>query len=316
MVAITVVIALFNKSKYIEKCIQSVLQQSYQNWRLVIVDDGSTDDSLEKARKYTHEERIIIVTQDNAGPGSARNAGLKLCDTKYIAFLDADDFWKPQFIEKALLALENNSVSDLWLCGSIWEPLGEKRPPFLKQEGDHSGGNWSVGSFLSGEEVEETVNLFATGAVVAKTEVIRKYHGYFDKKKVTFGEDAYLWLQVLFNHSCYREKEFLLVVNTEGSDLGIGRRSVKPIPPSLLYPEPLIHNCPVNHQPSLWAYLNLIAFMAFRREVYQGKIGSAFKLWITYPKLVHYKSQEFLPIPLALMWYPFRLFVKNMIKHK
>ena len=130
---VTVVIALYNKEKYIKECIDSVLNQSYQNFKLVIVNDGSTDNSFEIVRSYS-DDRIMAIDQPNQGPGVARNKGLSVCETKYVSFLDADDTWHSDFIKTGIGALESNPDCDVFLCGAVWQPLGEIRLPFFSFE--------------------------------------------------------------------------------------------------------------------------------------------------------------------------------------
>ncbi|MDB5272148.1 MAG: glycosyl transferase family 2 [Chitinophagaceae bacterium] len=310
---ITVVIALFNKAAYVEKCIASVLAQSMGSFSLIVVDDGSSDGSPKLVEQF-NDERLQLISINNSGPGVARNIGLKRSDTEYIAFLDADDHWHIDFLKTALHALERHPACDLWLCGASWEPLGERREPCLTREKKtYQDGPWNLETNYTAEETYEALNLFATGAVVAKTSVIKKYKGYFDRKRCTSGEDGYLWLQVMYNHQIYRERSLLLFINTTGSDLGIGRRSLKPIPPWLLYPQPIIAQCPSVYRKSLHSFFELTAFMAFRREVYQGKLVHGLRLWWHYPGLSKYRANYAL-IAYALLWYPFKHYVRLFLK--
>lgn len=95
----SVVIPLYNKKHTIRECIASVLSQSYQDFELLVIDDGSTDNSFQVLSEYS-DNRIRIVQQSNGGVSSARNLGLKLAKSKYVALLDADDLWMPDYLEK------------------------------------------------------------------------------------------------------------------------------------------------------------------------------------------------------------------------
>lgn len=88
----SVVVPLYNKQDFIGRAIESVLGQSVADFELIIVDDGSTDHSVERVLSYG-DPRIQLVQQANAGPGAARNAGMRRCSRPWIAFLDGDDFW-------------------------------------------------------------------------------------------------------------------------------------------------------------------------------------------------------------------------------
>ena len=93
----SVVIPLYNKANYIQKAIESVLSQKMQAFELIIVDDGSTDNSLQKASRFK-DVRIRTVQQSNAGVSVTRNRGVEQANFPYIAFLDADDWWHSEFL--------------------------------------------------------------------------------------------------------------------------------------------------------------------------------------------------------------------------
>ncbi|MEM4166724.1 MAG: glycosyltransferase [Candidatus Bilamarchaeaceae archaeon] len=93
----SVVIPLYNKLYYIGRTIKSVLSQTYMNYELIVVDDGSTDKSVDVVRKFD-DKRIRIIQQKNAGESAARNRGINEAKYEFIAFLDADDEWQPNFL--------------------------------------------------------------------------------------------------------------------------------------------------------------------------------------------------------------------------
>ena len=93
----SVVIPLYNKEKYIARSISSVLHQTYENFELLVIDDGSTDESCRVAASI-EDSRIRLIHKKNGGESSARNFGIKHSSNDYIAFLDADDEWAPNFL--------------------------------------------------------------------------------------------------------------------------------------------------------------------------------------------------------------------------
>lgn len=101
----SVIIPLYNKEIYIAETVQSVLNQSFENFELIIVDDGSTDKSLEIVRSYK-DDRIKIYSQENKGAGAARNYGAELAKADYIAFLDADDLWNTNHLKTLKESIE------------------------------------------------------------------------------------------------------------------------------------------------------------------------------------------------------------------
>lgn len=99
MAFFSVIIPLYNKENYIHRTIESILNQSFTDFELIIVDDASTDDSLVLAKKYTSEKIIFIEHAKNKGLAATRNTGIKQASSSYITFLDADDYWKPNFLK-------------------------------------------------------------------------------------------------------------------------------------------------------------------------------------------------------------------------
>ena len=100
MIKISIVMPVYNAEKTIQKSIESLINQTYSNWELIAVDDGSIDNSYEILTKYSiKDSRIQVFHQDNKGPGAARNVALKQASGDYYAFLDADDFWVGDFLQ-------------------------------------------------------------------------------------------------------------------------------------------------------------------------------------------------------------------------
>lgn len=99
---VTFIIPAYNVEKYIGECLDSLLHQTVTDHKVIVVNDGSTDSTGEIVKKYAEAwpDRIRYVEQVNKGLGAARNTGLDLVDTEYVAFLDSDDWWDPFFVEK------------------------------------------------------------------------------------------------------------------------------------------------------------------------------------------------------------------------
>lgn len=111
MPTISVVIPLFNKEHSIIRAIDSVLVQSFENFELIVVDDGSIDGSVDKVKQLT-DKRLKLVSQTNQGAAAARNYGTSIAVAEHVAFLDADDCYHPDFLQKIanLIALNPNAV--------------------------------------------------------------------------------------------------------------------------------------------------------------------------------------------------------------
>ena len=110
---ISIITPLYNSKQHILDTIQSVQYQTYANWELIIIDDASNDGSVKVAESFsTQDKRIKLIKLDsNKGPAVARNKGIKECSGRYIAFLDSDDLWMPEKLEKQLEFMDDHKAS-------------------------------------------------------------------------------------------------------------------------------------------------------------------------------------------------------------
>ena len=105
--SVSVILPCYNAQAYIHQCVDSILNQTLTDLELICVDDGSTDATLEILRSYqAADSRVRVIRQENGGAGAARNNGLRLARGTYLSFLDADDFFEPAMLEKAVDAAE------------------------------------------------------------------------------------------------------------------------------------------------------------------------------------------------------------------
>lgn len=116
---ISIIVPVFNAAPFLKKCIESILNQTYKDFELILIDDGSTDMSLDICRNYALKDaRIIVLSKINEGAGLARNLGLKIAKGEYIGFVDSDDYISPNMYEELYTsALKNNA--DIVQCGYI-----------------------------------------------------------------------------------------------------------------------------------------------------------------------------------------------------
>ncbi len=108
---VSIIIPIYNASAFLKDSIGSIVKQTYRNWELICVDDGSTDDSVEIIEKYIYEDnRILLLKQKNMHAGVARNTGLEKAQGDYVIFLDADDYFEPKMLEKLVYTMEQKNV--------------------------------------------------------------------------------------------------------------------------------------------------------------------------------------------------------------
>lgn len=112
---VSVVMPLYNKRPYVKRAIESVRQQTFTRWELIIIDDGSTDGSSSEIPK--HDQRIRLFQQANTGPSAARNHGIRMAQGEFVAFLDADDCYRPQKLEVEMELLKKNNMAQ-WMISA------------------------------------------------------------------------------------------------------------------------------------------------------------------------------------------------------
>ncbi|NMG06810.1 glycosyltransferase family 2 protein [Brasilonema sp. UFV-L1] len=137
MKKVSVIIPVYKVEKYVAATIQSVLAQTYENFELLIIDDGSPDKSIEICQQFT-DNRIKIIRQENRGVAAARNLGIRHAQGEYLAFLDADDLWVPEKLEKHVEHLNNSPAVGVSFCRSCFideagKPLGIYQITKLKE---------------------------------------------------------------------------------------------------------------------------------------------------------------------------------------
>lgn len=113
---ISIIVPIYNMSKYLDRCMESLLKQTYTNIEIIMVDDGSPDDCGSKCDDYaSRDRRIKVIHKQNAGLGMARNSGLDIANGKYVAFIDSDDYVDIEMIEKLYHRLQNTKA-DTCFC--------------------------------------------------------------------------------------------------------------------------------------------------------------------------------------------------------
>jgi glycosyltransferase involved in cell wall biosynthesis len=136
---ISVIMPCYNAASFVEEAVNSVMSQSFADVELIVVDDGSTDGSVNKLQQLAaqYSPRLMLLYQDHMGPFPARNLGLKHARGGRVAFLDADDFWSPVALEKLSAAMDS-SQADIAYCG--WQNVGEGAPgtePYIPPDYSH-----------------------------------------------------------------------------------------------------------------------------------------------------------------------------------
>ncbi len=200
---ISVIIPCYNYGKYLGACIDSLIAQTYQNWECIIVDDGSSDNSIEVAKQYSDTDiRVKYFTQKNAGPTVARNLGLKQCNGQYVQFLDADDLLQNQKFEIQLNIFSHNPSTDIVYSKAkyfasenthqLFDHLDLKSVSELKAISRK--GNVVITELLKG-------NIMVISAPLIKKMVFDTY-GLFDEA-LYYNEDWELWTRLALSNCTF-----------------------------------------------------------------------------------------------------------------
>lgn len=114
---VSIIVPAYNAEKYLEACLDSILAQTYKNYEVIAINDGSVDSThnIMKAYRDKFTQKLIIIDKENGGQGAGRNEGIELAKGKYIAFVDSDDLLNDTYLEKLILKAENDSA-DIVIC--------------------------------------------------------------------------------------------------------------------------------------------------------------------------------------------------------
>lgn len=228
---VSVIIPLYNKAPYVRRALDSVAAQTFADFEVIVVDDGSTDDGPAIARDYG-DPRLRLIQQTNAGPGAARNAGIAQAKGELIAFLDADDEWLPGFLAESIKLLEQFGSSTASITsGYIEYPHQASNEPLWRKRGIGDGVH-RVGPEMSPWQVVSMLAYMSPCTTVVRAEVIRKWGGFHEDRCV-FGEDAQLWLKVLLNETVAFNLRPLARFHREASGLSKNLNGVRPVEPFL-----------------------------------------------------------------------------------
>ncbi len=209
---VSVIIPTYNRAGIISRTIENVFEQTYSNFEIIVVDDGSADDTQATLRQFG--SRIRVINQLNAGPSAARNRGIEAARGEIIAFQDSDDLWMPTKLARQVSILERvGSAVPCCLCNARMEfttrpittsfELAPIRPPFEE-------GVWS-----NVPEVLSTTSVLFNQCVAVRTEVLRKIGGF--NESMDFMEDYDLSLRLALEGNSWAYIREPMVIWQQGS---------------------------------------------------------------------------------------------------
>jgi glycosyltransferase involved in cell wall biosynthesis len=178
---VSVIIPTFNRAAFLKEAIDSVLSQSYQDFELIVVDDGSTDLTQDVIREYPE---LTYIHQGNQGVSAARNRGLQVATGEYVAFLDSDDLWVKEKLQVQMTWMEANPDSIACYTDEIWIRRGKRVNPMKKHQ-KYSG--WIFDKCLP-------LCIISPSSILMHRALFQKV-GLFDEN-LPVCEDYDLWLRI------------------------------------------------------------------------------------------------------------------------
>lgn len=218
----SVIIPLYNKEPYVEKAIQSVLAQTFTDYELIVMDDGSRDGSFEVAKStIENHSNCHLYRQQNAGVSVARNTGAALSQGAYLCFLDADDWWEPTFLEEMSRLIED--FPDAGIYGANYTIVNEtKHKTRVAEIGVEEG--FERGYINYCKAYAKTMYMPLTSISVAiPRSVFNEMKGF--PKGIKLGEDFMLWIRIALKYKVAFLNKPLACYNqdVDAANRGVGR---------------------------------------------------------------------------------------------
>lgn len=247
---VSVIIPLFNKAPYVSRALASVTKQTFKDFELIVVDDGSTDEGP-RIVEACDDSRIRLVSQENSGPGAARNRGLAEARGELIAFLDADDEWFPDYLKESVRLLDEYGPSVAAITsGYIEHPANVSREEMWRERG-LSDGIIQLTPESAPAFVVALLAYMSPCTTMARKEALRRWQGFYETDHCTYAEDAHLWLKLLLNESVAVNLQPLAHIHFEASGPTQTRKSMRPVEPFLIHPQEINAVCPQHLRPLL-----------------------------------------------------------------
>jgi glycosyltransferase involved in cell wall biosynthesis len=286
----SVIIPLFNKAEYVERTLNSVLLQSFDDFEVIIVNDGSTDNSLKIAESFT-DDRIVIYSKDNKGVSTARNYGVTKATSNYIAFLDADDIWKPNHLDALHNLIVDMPSCALYCMGYIKQK--SEKSKIRAQFGTIADGYKGVVSGYFKNSLPFTIA--GMGAVAVNKAKFIEVGGF--NEGVTHGEDIELWTSLALQDkvALHNIATVIHLINIKGrvSNLKINNK---------VFPDFSQFNTQESHSADLKVYLDNNRYaiaLAYRL----AKDSTNYKFWKNQIELenLNKKQKLLLKLPVGLV---------------
>jgi len=209
---VSIIIPFYNRIDWVIEAINSVINQTYDNWEIILIDDGS-DSENKIPSEILYNNKIILLAQENMGPSSARNKGIKNAKGKYIAFLDSDDLFCPEKLERQIKFMDDNQ--EIHLSYTSYK--------YIDEEGNSQK---IIKSVIKSTNTYPKIIfncLIATPTVMVKKELFQ--NGYLFDESIRIGEDTILWSDISKSYKLAGIDEPLTYVRKHGQSNAFDKKS-------------------------------------------------------------------------------------------
>ena len=310
----SVIIPLYNKAPYVAKAIESVLGQTYRDFEVIVIDDGSTDQSLEVAKTFENKS-ITIISQPNSGVSTARNNGVKLAKHPYICFLDADDWWHPTFLEEMKRLITDFPDAGIYGSGYYIVKNGQER---IAPIGVPQGFEQGIIDYC--EVYAKTLCMPLTSiSVVIPKHIFDEEKGF--KSQLKFGEDFDLWIRIALKHKVILVNKPLAYYN---QDVDVNNRGVavhktySPVNHFIFNLDYLYDNEKNNHRLKiLLDKLRVYILLKYRMQrAFPKEYNAEIKKVDFSVQPLGVRLQYYLPVWFLKQYYGLKFLVWNIVKGK
>lgn len=275
MVKISVVIPLYNKEPHIKKTLNSVINQTIQDFEIIVVDDGSTDKSIQIVKNLDNS-KIRLITQENSGVSMARNRGISASKSELIAFLDADDEWKPNYLETILRLRASYPCAGLYATSiknefieNVVTNLNEELRKLVPKEG----------LLLSYFKIYKSGNaLFGTCSVTVPRKIFSEIGGF--QAGFWWGEDIDMWGRIALKYPIAYSSKVCAIYYQNVVNSAVERRKPVEIHPFVKTTREALKSDQVQKDQikDLEEYIGFLEMFTAKHNIKAGDRSLAFKL--------------------------------------
>jgi teichuronic acid biosynthesis glycosyltransferase TuaG len=212
---VSIVIPTYNAAEFLSETVESVLNQTYQDWEMLIVDDGSADSTLSIAKGFATKDtriRVFSLGYNSGGPATPRNFGIRCAGGSYIAFLDSDDLWLPEKLQKQVDYLETNQDSFLLYSKCIVQEAGRQ----LRTEPKHPKSGYIF------KDLFVNFNVIPCMTVILRNEKDGSPYYFDEDAKLVAVEDYAMWLSIARDKQVSYLDEPLAIYRVHANGIAFG----------------------------------------------------------------------------------------------